>query len=73
MSHHSGNHGVLQRPEVAEVDDQTHPDRVDGEPAGRAQVEQRRGRVELEEIGATVAACSHENQPKDAPTAPPNA
>jgi hypothetical protein len=24
-------------------------------------------------IGATVAACSHENQPKEAPTAPPNA
>ena len=24
-------------------------------------------------IGATVAACSHENQPNEAPTAPPNA
>ena len=24
-------------------------------------------------IGATVAACSHENQPNDAPAAPPKA
>jgi hypothetical protein len=24
-------------------------------------------------IGATVAACRNENQPKDAPAAPPNA
>jgi hypothetical protein len=24
-------------------------------------------------IGATVAACSQENQPNEAPTAPPNA
>jgi hypothetical protein len=29
--------------------------------------------VAMTSIGATVAACSHENQPNEAPTAPPNA